>query len=295
MGSESERVGAIWIPLNGSKVIMSERKNEGSEQPSNDAIRTFVQENYAKIADAGQSGCGCAPTDCCTPAQDGKAVSEALGYSAEELASLPEGANLGLGCGNPQAIANLKEGEIAVDLGSGGGIDCFLAAQRVGKTGRVIGVDMTPSMLSKARRNAIKMEADNVEFRLGEIEYLPIADNAVDVIISNCVINLSPDKAQVFRDAYRVLKPGGRLAISDVVATAEIPEALRGDLSMHSACISGAASIDTLTAMLDGAGFESIKITPKDESKEFIRTWAPNTKVEEVITSAHIEAVKPRS
>jgi arsenite methyltransferase len=273
----------------------SANATEAGNERSDDQIRAFVRENYGKIAEAGEAGCGCAPTDCCTPALDQQEVSQALGYSAEELASLPEGANLGLGCGNPQAIAKLQEGEVAVDLGSGGGIDCFLAAQRVGEKGRVIGIDMTPTMLSKARENAKTMEADNVEFRLGEIEYLPIGNDEVDVIISNCVINLSPDKGQVFRDAYRVLKPGGRLAISDVVATAEIPEELRGDLSMHSACISGAVSIDALTAMLNAAGFESVAITPKDESKEFIRTWAPGTQVAEVITSAHIEAIKPIS
>ena len=172
-------------------------------------------------------------------------------------------------------------------------MDCFLAAREVGPTGRVIGVDMTPQMLGKARANAAKSGLDNVEFRLGEIEHLPVADAKVDVIISNCVINLSPDKAQVLRDAYRVLKPGGRLAISDVVASVELPEEIRGDLEMHSACVAGASSVAELEALLRAAGFEGIRIQPKEESREFIREWAPGRGVEDLVLSAYIEAVKP--
>jgi SAM-dependent methyltransferase len=182
---------------------------------------------------------------------------------------------------------------VVVDLGAGGGFDCFLAAAEVGDEGRVIGVDMTPDMLSKARGNAVKGKYSNVEFRLGEIENLPIADNTADVIISNCVINLSPDKAQVFRDAYRVLKPGGRLAISDVVATVELPQEMRNDPQLIAGCMGNASLIEELEAVMADAGFAEIRIQPKDESREFIRDWAPGRGVEDYVVSATIEAVKP--
>ena len=182
---------------------------------------------------------------------------------------------------------------MVVDLGSGAGFDCFLAARAVGPTGRVIGVDMTPEMVARARENARKAGLDNVEFRLGEIEHLPVADASVDVIISNCVINLSPDKPAVFRDAFRVLKPGGRLAVSDVVATAELPESWRDDMRLLSACISGAADIDTLSQMLADAGFVEIDIRPKEESREFIREWEPETALEDYVLSAAICATRP--
>ncbi len=200
--------------------------------------RRAVRETYGRIAKAGAAGCGCD----CSPA--------ASGYSEAERRGLPEGADMALGSGNPLAIAALEPGETVLDLGSGGGIDCFLAAGRVGAAGRVVGVDMTPEMVSKARENAAKAGAANVEFRLGEIEHLPVADASVDVILSNCVINLSPDKPAVYRDAYRVLKPGGRLAISDVVATVELPDEARGDLARHAACVSGAASLAELRRFL---------------------------------------------
>jgi ubiquinone/menaquinone biosynthesis C-methylase UbiE len=178
-----------------------------------------------------------------------------IGYSEAELAAVPEGANLGLGCGNPQAIAALKPGETVLDLGSGAGFDCFLAARQVGPAGHVIGVDMTPEMIRRARDNAAKAGLANVEFRLGEIEYLPVADASVDVVISNCVINLSPEKLQVFREAFRVLRPGGRLALSDIVATAELPAAVRDDLTLFTGCMAGAAHIDELEQMLSEVGF----------------------------------------
>jgi ubiquinone/menaquinone biosynthesis C-methylase UbiE len=205
------------------------------------------------------------------------------------------GSDLGLGCGNPHAIAALRPGETVLDLGSGAGFDSFLAARQVGKTGRVIGVDMTPEMVAKARELAGTDEYSNVEFRLGEIENLPVADSSVDVIMSNCVINLSPDKRRVFREAFRVLRPGGRLAISDVIATAPLPEAVRNDLALHSSCIGGAVTIAELETILRESGFHNIRIHPKDESREFIRQWAPGRTIEDYVASAIIEAVKPMS
>jgi SAM-dependent methyltransferase len=206
--------------------------------------------------------------------------------------AVPDGANMGLGCGNPQAIADLKPGETVLDLGSGGGLDCFLAAPRVGERGRVIGVDMTPEMVSKARANAEKAGFENVEFRLGEIEHLPVADDTVDVIISNCVINLSPDKRQVFRDAYRVLREGGRLAISDVVAVTPIPDRLKRSMDAHCGCIAGAALVSDVERMLKEAGFEDIVIQLKQESKALIRTWFPDSGCEDYVISATIQARK---
>src|SRR5574340_702964 len=261
-----------------------------------DEIRQQVRAAYGAVARAESGGC-CAPsTGCCAPSDQSVAelLSRGIGYSADETTAVPDGANLGLGCGNPQAIAALKPGETVLDLGSGAGFDAFLAARQVGTTGTVIGVDMTPDMVSKARANAVKGGYANVAFRLGEIEHLPVADATVDVIISNCVINLSPDKAQVFRDAFRVLKPGGRLAISDIVATAELPEEARRDLALYAGCMSGASLIAELESMLHEAGFERISITPKDGSREFIRDWAPGRKIEDFVISANIEAVKPQ-
>jgi SAM-dependent methyltransferase len=218
-----------------------------------------------------------------------------MGYSKEEFASVPEGANMGLGCGNPVALASLQDGETVVDLGSGGGFDCFLAAKQVGDAGRVIGVDMTPDMLSKARANAEKIQTENVEFRLGEIEHLPVADNSADIIMSNCVINLSPDKQKVYRDAFRILKPGGRLAISDIVATEPLPEEIQQNLSLVSACVGGAATIDETKDMLTKAGFEKIRITPKDESRKLISEWTSgdSKNAGDYVVSAYIEAIKP--
>jgi SAM-dependent methyltransferase len=218
---------------------------------------------------------------------------QAYGYSAADTSAVPEGANLGLGCGNPIALASLRPGETVLDLGSGAGFDCFLAAHAVGETGRVIGVDMTHAMLHKARANAAKGGYTNVEFRLGEIEYLPVADQSVDVIISNCVINLSPEKARVFHDAFRVLKPGGRLAVSDVVATAPFPEEVQHDLALRAGCVAGASLLDDLEGMLQDAGFVDIRIQPKDESRTFIREWVPGTNIADYLVSATIEAVKP--
>ena len=258
---------------------------------SSDELRTAVRDRYAAVARGQGTECGCGPS-CCGPAASSADTSRALGYSAEELAQAPEGSNLGLGCGNPQAIASLKPGETVLDLGSGGGFDCFLAARAVGAEGRVIGVDMTADMVSLSRKNAAKAGTATVEFRLGEIEHLPVADSSVDVIISNCVINLSPDKPQVFREAFRVLKPGGRLAVSDTVASAPIPDELKADLASYSACVTGSASVDELQSMLSEAGFRDIRIRPREESRQFIRGWSPDQGVENFILSASIEAVK---
>lgn len=258
-----------------------------------DMIRDAVRESYASVAKRTGSSCGGGSSCCCGGGDVISVSSIKLGYSPDDLNAVPEGANLGLGCGNPQAIAALRPGEVVLDLGSGGGFDCFLAAQRVGKDGHIIGVDMTPEMISKARRNAESGNYTNVEFRLGEIEALPVADHTVDVIISNCVINLSPEKPRVFREAFRVLKPGGRLAISDVVATAEIPEEARRNMELYSGCIAGASTISTLETMLRNTGFTKIVITPNDTSRSFIQEWAPGHSIEEYVVAATMTAIKP--
>ena len=284
------------------------------DRSAKEVIRKAVRARYGKIANAGSTVSGISPGmsccgesatatakgskgSCCGSGSDvsSEQMSALMGYSKQDLASVPEGANMGLGCGNPVALASLQPGETVVDLGSGGGFDCFLAAKQVGATGQVIGVDMTPDMLSKARANAAKIQAENVEFRLGEIEHLPVADNTADIIMSNCVINLSPDKLSVYRDAYRILKPGGRLVISDIVALAPLPEKIQQNLALVSACVGGAATIDATRDMLTEAGFENITITPKDESRKMISEWTSGDSQDagDYVVSAYIEATKP--
>lgn len=264
-------------------------------QLSTDQILRMVRERYGKIASSGGCGCGASSNSpCCgsaTPEQD--TAGQFIGYSAEELSSVVEGANLGLGCGNPTALGRLKPGETVLDLGSGGGFDCFLAGKTVGEKGRVIGVDMTPEMISKARENTKKMDASNVEFRLGEIENLPVADRTVDVIISNCVINLSPKKRRVFEEAYRVLRPGGRLAVSDIVALQPLPEPMRQQAALITGCVAGAEHVETLKVILEEIGFRQVRITIRSKSGEWLNEWFPGSGAENYVASADVEAIKP--
>jgi SAM-dependent methyltransferase len=247
-----------------------------------DETRNLVRDHYAKVS---TGNAGCAPGCCAVMPSD---QSKMLGYSEADMAAVGDGADLGLGCGNPTAIASLRPGETVLDLGSGGGFDAFLAARAVGPTGKVIGVDMTPEMINRARTNARKLEATNVEFRLGEIEHLPVADGTVDVIMSNCVINLSPEKQAVFNEAFRVLRVGGRLAISDVVAIAPIPDDLRTQAAAIAGCIGGAALLDDVKRMLFQAGFKSIEVTIAPRSAEIVDSWMEG--VSKYIASATIEA-----
>ncbi|MDH5681929.1 MAG: arsenite methyltransferase [Spirochaetota bacterium] len=261
-----------------------------------DILRNQVRETYKEVAISdGGCGTGTGSSSCCAPTTkvNARQISEIIGYSQEDLAVVPEGANLGLGCGTPLSYAKVRQGETILDLGSGAGFDAFIASKELNGTGKVLGVDMTPEMISKARTNAESAGIKNVEFRLGEIENLPIADNSIDVIISNCVINLSPNKPKVYNEIIRVLKPGGRVAISDVVATTEIPEEYKGDPRLISGCMGGASTIDDLQKIMEDSGFEKISIRPKDESREFIKEWAPETNITDYVVSAIIEGLKP--
>jgi arsenite methyltransferase len=219
-------------------------------------VRKAVRTRYGERAKGGDCGCS-SSRSCCGGT---RSTSEAMGYSAAELRGIPDGADLGLGCGNPTAMASLRQGEVVLDLGSGAGIDCFLAAEKVGPSGRAIGVDMTSEMVERARENARREKIENVEFRLGEIEHLPVADGSVDVIISNCVVNLSPDKPQVFREAYRVLKPGGRMFLSDIVLLKELPRAVRESIEAYVGCIAGASLKADYLAAIRAAGFDDVEI-----------------------------------
>ncbi len=265
-------------------------------------IRRRVTEKYGEIAAGKTCGCGCAP-GCCGQETQAKSQSLGIGYSKEDLLSVPDGANLGLGCGNPVAIASLKEGETVLDLGSGAGFDCFLAARRVGESGRVIGVEMTPQMLEKARKNVESGSYANVEFRLGEIEHLPVADSSVDVIISNCVINLSPDKPAVFSEAYRVLRPGGRIMVSDIVITRDLPDPVKRLADAYTGCISGASRRDAYLDCITSAGFLDIAILDEKTfpidfitSDPEIRGLSPDLLegLKESVKSIRVRAIKPR-
>lgn len=242
-------------------------------------IRTVVRERYGAIAEK-QASC-CAPSQsqsaCCGSADDGQLVDSAQLsavaklYEDPDVADLPvEVTNLSLGCGDPITLAALQPGQTVLDLGSGGGIDCFLAAKKVGPTGKVIGVDMTASMIERARANKAQLGAENVEFRLGEIEHLPVADNTVDVIVSNCVINLSPDKPQVFREAFRALKPGGKLAVSDIVTDGPLPQSIKNNLSAWAGCVAGAMDVKDYIAAIEAAGFTKVELTPTYWDDEII-------------------------
>ena len=260
--------------------------------------RKMVRERYGTIASDGQDCCGDVRDDatdaggCCGDSANATG-SERLGYDTDDIAAVADGADLGLGCGNPKAFAEMAPGETVLDLGSGAGFDCFLAAQEVGPDGTVIGVDMTPEMVSKARGNVADNDADNVEFRLGEISHLPVADATVDVVISNCVVNLAPEKQLVFDDAFRVLEPGGRVAISDVVQTAPFPDDVKMDPDSLTGCVAGASTVTELETLLDTAGFDAIEIGPKDESTEFISDWDASRDLGDYLVSATIEARKP--
>ncbi len=259
-----------------------------------DKVRQQVRERYGAIARFEERGCGCGPS--CGDSLEVKnrpTGAEELGYRESDVTSVPEGSEMGLGCGNPTAIASIKPGETVLDLGSGGGFDCFLAAGQTGSKGKVIGVDMTPEMISKARANAAKGAYANVEFRLGEIESLPVADNTVDLIISNCVINLSPDKERVYAEAFRVLKPGGRIAISDIVASAPIPGDLKEDFLAYTGCVAGATSISELESMLTKEGFSDIRVEIKESRRDLIDGWIPGKRAGDYVASADITAVKP--
>ncbi len=254
-------------------------------------IKEVVRKGYAKIAKR-ESSC-CASASCCCGSSDLVGdISRNMGYTDEELKSVPEGANLGLGCGNPTALASLRKGETVLDLGSGAGFDCFLAAKEVGESGRVIGVDMTPEMIDRARENAEKSGYENVEFRLGEIENLPVADNSVDVIISNCVINLSPDKRRVFMEAFRVLKPGGRLMISDIVLLKELPDFVKNSIEAYVGCLSGAIMKDEYMESMEAAGFEELRVV--DETSFPMECMVNDPTAEAIISdlSIPLERVK---
>lgn len=252
-------------------------------------IKKIVREGYAKAIK--QTPSCCSLSSCCGGTSQAQAISKTVGYSDAEMSAVPEGANVGFGCGNPVALASLKEGDVVLDLGSGAGFDAFLAAQRVGKTGRVIGVDMTPEMLEKARANAEKGGYKNVEFRSGEIEELPVEDSSIDVIISNCVINLSPDKKTVFKEAHRVLKSGGRLMVSDLVLVKELPKEVKDSIEAYVGCLAGAIKKDEYLKLITMAEFKDVKVV--SESSYPVDALFDNLKeAHDAVMSIKVSAVK---
>ena len=272
--------------------------------PDSESIKAEVRRRYGSIAEGEatlavgsepEGGCCQSPapkpsSGCCS-SSDEQALK--LGYSAEDVAAVPEGANLGLGCGNPVALASLRLGQTVLDLGAGAGFDAFLAARAVGPSGKVIGVDMTPAMVTKARANAKKGSYSHIDFRLGEIEALPVADQTVDVVISNCVINLCPDKRPVYREAFRALRPGGHLSVSDVVAREELPDEVKRDLALHSGCLAGATLYSELQSILEEAGFKDISIKPKGNTDQVISSWDSKRGFESKVFAAEVTATKP--
>lgn len=266
---------------------------------SHDKIFKAVRERYADAATQRRGGCcSIASASCCegkAPAPSQSTSEGGFARSEDERAAVPSGSDMGLSCGNPTAIASIRAGETVLDLGSGGGVDCFLAAGKATESGHVIGVDMTPEMVSKARSLALEYDYRNVEFRLGEIENLPAADESVDVVISNCVINLSPDKRRVFAEIFRVLRPGGRIVIADMVATAVLPEAIREDLNLHVSCISGAVPVDELRRMLRETGFEDIAVELQEEGRDLACSCSGEADLAGVVAPAMVTAFKPGS
>jgi len=254
-------------------------------------IKKYVRDRYGRAAKQGSSCCQPA-SSCCGGGKETDIISKRIGYTDQDLKAVPEGANLGLGCGNPLALASLREGETVLDLGSGAGFDCFLAARQVGKRGKVIGVDMTPEMLDKARGNAEKGEFTNVEFRLGEIENLPVGDNQADIVISNCVINLSPAKERVFREAFRALKPGGRLMVSDIVLLQELPEEIRNSVAAYTACVAGAETKERYLGAIRKAGFQEIRIL--DETVFPTQILANDPTAREMVKNLHLSPEKAK-
>jgi arsenite methyltransferase len=272
-------------------------------------VKKNVRENYAKVARQEKSCCDKTTSSCCNSTRNARDISRNIGYTEDDIDNVPEGANLGLGCGNPVALASLKEGETVLDLGAGAGFDCFLAANRVGQKGRVIGVDMTPEMLEKARENAREGGYSNVEFRLGEIENLPVADSSIDVIISNCVINLAPDKKRVFKEAFRALKPGGRLMVSDIVLERALPEKIRDSIEAYVGCVAGASLESDYLAAMETAGFKDVEVvgeatfaigdiisTPEAQSivKSLDITTEKAVEFADSVKSIKVSATKPR-
>ena len=260
---------------------------------SKKAIQKLIIDKYGKIARNRTSCCESGPSSCCSNSEENIIpLSVKMGYSQQEVEHVPNGANLNLGCGNPRAFADLKPGEVVLDLGSGAGFDCFLAARQVGEQGKVLGVDMTPEMVKKAKRNAISGSFTNTYFQLGQMEHLPLKDDCVDVIISNCVINLSTDKSLVFQEGFRVLKPGGRLAISDVIALTEFPDEIKNDLELYSACFSGAMEHKKLLSLLKDVGFSEIELDFDEKGQDITLSWSQKINPGDYIRSASIKAVK---